>query len=420
MRERAGAALCRKWAGAVCMLLSAVLPGQAQMLSGDTAVLSCPAADTLAASAPWRAVAPDTLPAPAARPAGRKGTADSVRWPRYRNFTKKVKHTGNIFVRFVRSFNDMDTAYITPNYYNYTAMLQNTNFRQDFRIRGTDGEGHSQLIHLSPEPAFKIGPYFGWRWIFLGYTFDLGHPHRAGKTTEFNLSLYSSMLGVDLVYLKNSGNFEIKRVDGFGTNTAEGKKFSGLDTYSSCLNLYYVFNHKRFSYPAAFAQSTAQRKSCGSWIFGVRFDKQKVKFAHEQLPGELLHPTGEGGRPLMDQLKFKHVSYNHYSISGGYAYNWVFAKNCLLSLSLVPAIGYKQAKGERISGEKFWVNIKNMNIDFITRAGLVWNNTRWFAGASFLNHLYDYRRDRLSLTNSVSYLNIYFGLFFHRRKEYRR
>ena len=343
---------------------------------------------------------------------------DSVPLSKTEVLKKKIKHTGNIFVRFVRSFNAMDTAYIIPNYYNYTAMIQNTNFRQDIRLKGESENGESQSIFLSPNPAFKIGPYFGWRWIFLGYTFDLGHPKAAGKTTEFNLSLYSSMLGADLIYIRNTGDFTIKRVDGFGDTDMRYKGFNGLNTYTACINAYYVFNHKRFSYPAAFAQSTVQRKSCGSWILGIRYDKQKITFDHTLLPEKLINPA-LGGTEVVDQLKFNKINYRNYSVSGGYAYNWVFAKNCLFSASLVPSVGYKQAKGEKISGEEFWLNIKNLNIDFITRAGLVWNNSRWFAGASFVNHLYDYRRERLSLTNSVSYLNIYFGLCFNRRKEYR-
>ena len=333
---------------------------------------------------------------------------------------KKIKHTGNIFLRFVRSFNAMDSAYITPNYYNYTAMVQTTNFRQKYRLKATGADDESQSIHFSPESAFKVGPYFGWRWIFLGYTFDLGHPHEAGSTTEFNLSLYSSMLGADLVYIKNSGDFKIQSIDGFGDTDIGRPSFNGINTYTACLNAYYVFNHKRFSYPAAFAQSTVQRRSCGSWVLGLRYDKQKITFDYTKLPEELIYPTSINGIPLIDELKFNKIDYRNYTISGGYAYNWVFAKNFLLSGSLVPAIGYKQAKGSRISGEEFWMNIKNLNIDFITRLGLVWNNTSMFAGASFVNHLYDYRRDRFSISNSVSYLNVYLGFYFNRKKEFRK
>lgn len=335
---------------------------------------------------------------------------------------QKIKHTGNILVRFVKSFNEMDTAYITPNYYNYAAMMQNTNFYQSYRLRATNEEGHCQSIRFAPAPNFKIGPYFGWRWIFLGYTFDLGNPNNAEKSSEFNLSLYSSMLGGDLVYTQHSGDFRIKRVSGFGPNTDKKIRnldFNGVDTYTACINLYYVFNHTRFSYPAAFAQSTVQRKSCGSWMLGFRFDKQRTHFDYTQLPSDMLSPKEENDVKLIDEMKLSKLEYKNYSVSVGYAYNWVFAKNFLLSASLAPSIGFTHRNGERFTGESLWQNVTNFSFDFVSRLGLVWNNTKWFGGVSFINHLYDYRRDRLSLTNSVNYVNIYFGLNFHKRKEYR-
>lgn len=336
---------------------------------------------------------------------------------------EKIKHTGNIFVRFVKSFNEIDTTYITPNYYNFAAMMQNTNFYQTYRLRATDEEDHTQSIYFAPSPNFKIGPYFGWRWIFLGYTFDVGNPQSAGKSSEFNLSLYSSMLGADLLYIKHSGDYRIKRVSGFGQDIDDKIKnvrFKGANTYTASIDLYYVFNHTRFSYPAAFAQSTVQRKSCGSWMLGFRFDKQRTVFDYTQLPPDMLSPTTTEGIPLINELMIKKIEYKNYSVSGGYAYNWVFARNCLLSASIAPSLGFTHRKGEKFKSESIWHNVRNFNFDFISRFGVVWNNTRWFGGVSWVNHLYDYRRNRLSLTNSVNYLNIYVGFNFHTRKEYRK
>lgn len=336
----------------------------------------------------------------------------------------KIKRTGNIFVRFLKQFNAIDTAYVEPNYYNYAAMLQNTNFYQSYRLRAEDDLLGRQSITFSPTGSVKIGPYFGWRWIFLGYTFDVGNLSSSGKQSEFSLSLYSSMLGADFVYITNTGNFKIRKVSGFGhqiDSSIRDIRFNGADTYTASLNVYYVFNHKRFSYPAAFAQSTVQRKSCGSWMLGLRFDKQRIQFDYESLPPQLLNENSSIDNPgLLDKMKINRIDYKNYSLSGGYAYNWVFARNFLFSVSVAPSIGFKQARGERFKGESFWLNVKNMNFDFISRFGLVWNNTRWFAGASFINHLYDYRRDRLSLTNSLNYFNVYFGVNFHKRKEYRK
>lgn len=335
----------------------------------------------------------------------------------------KMKQTKNWLKRFFRSFDDYDTSYISPNYYNYTAMLQNTNFYQIYRMKGTDANGVTQTLQMSPSSSIKIGPYFGWRWIFLGYTFDVSRLRSATKTTEFNLSLYSSMLGCDLVYIRNTGDFRLSRVKGFSDDIARSvrnRKFTGLDTYTASANVYYVFNHRHFSYPAAYAQSTVQRKSCGSWILGFNYSQQRIKFDYRQLPSELLSPPeGSTSMPLIDELKIKSIDYKSYSLSGGYAYNWVFARNWLFSISFAPALGLKQVKGERIRGESLWIYMKNLKFDFISRAGIVWNNAHYFVGASVISHLYDYQQNSYSLSNNINYVNVYVGFTFNKKRQYR-
>lgn len=326
----------------------------------------------------------------------------------------------NIFKQFIKSFDDIDTTYIVPNYYNYAAMAQNTNFFQMYRFRATSDEGHVQTIQMAPRPSFRVGPYFGWRWIFLGYTFDMSHPSQAGEKTEFNLSLYSSMLGIDLVYIRNKGDFSIRRVRGFGDmdDVVRHVSFDGAETYTAGLNLYYVFNHRRFSYPAAFAQSTVQRRSQGSWMAGFRYDSQKIKIDWDRLPSELLTPSSTSVG-LLREMRVPSVNYRNYSLSVGYAYNWVFAPRFLFSISLSPSLGFKSIKGERMTSDTFWTNVKNFNVDFIARGALVWNNNQVFAGLSAITHFYDFRRDRFTINNMVNYVNIYVGFNFNKRKQYR-
>lgn len=336
----------------------------------------------------------------------------------------RIKRAGNWIKRFVRSFDDYDTNYIAPNYYNYTAMLQNTNFYQLYFLQGTDASGHRQILQISPSPSFKIGPYFGWRWLFLGYTFDVIHPRAAVKTTEFNLSLYSSMLGFDFVRISNTGDFTIQRVTGFSDNISEAvkkKEFSGMDAYTLGANVYYVFNHRHFSYPAAYAQSTVQRKSCGSWMLGLSYSKQRINFDYTKLPSPLITPetSEDGTTPLIDELKISQIDYSSFSVSGGYAYNWVPRRNCLLSISMMPSIGFKRAHGERLSGQSIWLNVRNLNFDFVGRAGFVWNNTRYFAGISAVTHLYDYQKDSYSMKNLINYINVYAGFTFNKKRQYR-
>ena len=38
---------------------------------------------------------------------------------RVKRMAHQVKRTGNIFYRFIKNFDDYDTTYISPNYYNF-------------------------------------------------------------------------------------------------------------------------------------------------------------------------------------------------------------------------------------------------------------------------------------------------------------
>ena len=119
------------------------------------------------------------------------------------------KRTGN-FKRIIKkflNFNDFDTAYISPNRYNYALMLDHfTNY--EYYSVGS-GTPEPQRLRFSPKPHNKIGVYFGWRWIFLGWAVDADglYGKKSGKKrgTEFDLSLYSSKFGVDILY-KRTGN----------------------------------------------------------------------------------------------------------------------------------------------------------------------------------------------------------------------
>ncbi len=340
--------------------------------------------------------------------------------PKMQKLKKKVKHTGSILYRFVKSFDDYDTTYISPNYYNYTAMLQNTNYFQVYKLQGRGENGIRQTIATKPAPNVKIGPYFGWRWIFLGYTFDVSHPKALGESSELDFSLYSSMLGCDFVYIKNTGNYRLRRATGFeGVDpyAVHNMAFTGLDAKTLSFSAYYVFNHRHFSYPAAYNQSTVQRKSCGSALLGMGYSNQHVSFDYTKLPQILL--GGADNDRIVDELKFSKVNYDYYYVSAGYGYNWVFARNCLLGASVMPSVGIRKAKGEKLKGNEVLMDLKNFSCDVTSRVGLVWNNAHWFAGASFISHLYMYRKDRLSLTNSVNFANIYVGFFFNRKKQYR-
>jgi hypothetical protein len=328
------------------------------------------------------------------------------------------KHQGT-FIKAMKkflNFNDFDTTYISPNRYNYALMLDHfTNY--EYYSVGT-AVPEPQRLRFTPNPRNKIGAYFGWRWIFLGWSVDtdglLGKKSGKNRGTEFDLSLYSSKFGVDLFYRRTGNDYKIHQVTGFSDRIPSNysEDFNGLKVNMKGFNLYYIFNNRHFSYPAAFSQSTNQRRNAGSLIAGLSVSTHNLKFDYTKLP-ELIQETMNPG------MKVRHIKYTNISLNFGYAYNWVFARNCLACLSLCPAIAYKTSRIEKEAEEgNDWY--KNFNIDFILRAGVVYNNSKYFAGASFLGRTYDYYRDNFSLNNGFGTLQIYAGFNFYLKKEHRK
>ena len=326
-----------------------------------------------------------------------------------------VRHTGRKIRKVGKEFNAVDTTFISPNLYNLAFMLEHSSWYEYYRL-GSNSNNGEQSISFSPNANFKLGVYFGWRWIFLGYSFDVkdifgGHKNKA-KKTEMALNLYSSKFGVDLYWRKTGSDFKIRSYNGFQLNTpTKNMDFNGFQSKIKGLNAYWIFNYKRFSYPAAYSQSTNQRKSAGSLMAGFSYSQHNISFDYDKLPTEMRDQ-------LHNALLFKKVKYSDYSPCLGYGYNWVFAKNWVSNLSLLPAIAYKKSKiNDTPQPHTHW--IKDINFDLITRASIVYNNSKYFAGAALVMHTYDYRKEDFSLTNTFGTLRVYVGLNFWKKKEYR-
>ena len=327
-----------------------------------------------------------------------------------------VRHTGREIRDKVKDFNAIDTTYISPNLYNLAFMLEHSTWYEHYRL-GNNASKDPQRLNFSPSLGTKLGIYFGWRWIFLGYTFDIedlfGDNKNKPKKKEMSLNIYSSKFGVDLYYRKTGSDFKLRSFDNIGIDnpSLENKHFDGLESSIKGLNAYWIFNHRKFSYPAAYSQSTNQRRSAGSFMAGFSYSQHNISFDYEKLPVAILDR-------INPSLKFSHIKYSDYSLGFGYGYNWVFAKNWVSNLSLLPGIGYKKSKiDDNDFRNESW--IKDINFDLITRAGIVYNNAKYFVGASLVLHTYDYRKPSLSVTNSFGTLRIYAGFNFWKKKEYK-
>ncbi|MBQ4413748.1 MAG: DUF4421 domain-containing protein [Prevotella sp.] len=325
-----------------------------------------------------------------------------------------------IIRRTVREFDRLDDEYIEPQHYEFTVMGQVTRTYESFII-GSNG----QRITLAPDGLTKIGPYFGWRWFFLGYTFDIKNIgfSQNGLRKEFDLSIYSSQVGVDLFYRRTGNDYKIRDVRlgyRFDSSLFEGMPFDGVNVGITGASAYYIFNHGRFSYPAAFSQSTCQKISCGSWMAGVGFTKNTLSMDYDKLESTLRSRIDRSQELKLDSgMMFSDIKYSDYMISGGYAYNWVFAKNWLFCASGQLALCYKSSYG-KIAGEKKGFSFDKVNLDGIGRFGLVYNNTRWYAGCSAILRTNHYHTAQFTANNIFGSFNAYIGYNFMLKKKYRK
>ncbi|WP_315581816.1 DUF4421 domain-containing protein [Prevotella jejuni] len=352
-----------------------------------------------------------------------KLSTDSVRWMRREEPSVLLKHKAAKGGSFLQRFNEIDTSYIEPQKYNFAFMIQNTNTYEVYRLSSSS----EQSITFAPEATVRIGPYFGWRWIFLGYTLDIKHLdfwHRNNNPRqEYDLSLYSSMLGLDIYYRKTGNDYKIRQLylgKNIDTEPIRGTNFGGLTSTIKGFNLYYIFNHRRFSYPAAFSQSTIQRRSAGSPLLGIGYTQHTLTVDWNKLNDVIKERLGNrvSSSPIDSTLMFSEVKYTDVSVSGGYAYNWVFARNWVLAGSVSLALAYKRSSGD-VTHRSFSISdfkFNNINIDGIGRFGVVWNNSRWYAGMSTILHAYNYRRSNFSTNNFFGSINVYAGFNFGRKK----
>lgn len=184
------------------------------------------------------------------------------------------------------------------------------------------------------------------------------------KDMEYNINFYGNRFGIEACYQDS------KTLSGDITRDDDSYHLAKGDVRYRMLNItgYYAFNHRRFSYPAAFTQSYIQKRSAGSWLLGCTFQSGRIKETDD----------------APDELNNTRLSMNCFAIGGGYGYNFVVRK-WLFHASLQPSLIVFNDNSVRVSGKKFKQETHFPEMIFNTRAAIIYNiNQRYLAGATFL------------------------------------
>ena len=154
---------------------------------------------------------------------------------------RSIKFTGNEIKKAGIKLNTIDTTYISPNKYNLAFMLEQSSWYEHYRLGSNDGQSLSFAPHINT----KLGVYFGWRWIFLGLSFDikdlLGKGKNKAPRKEIVFNLYSAKFGVDLYYRKTGSDFKISSYENFRLNkNYTNTQFNGFQSNIKGLNAYWI------------------------------------------------------------------------------------------------------------------------------------------------------------------------------------
>lgn len=317
------------------------------------------------------------------------------------------KIVGGGFCKITDFFMGCDTNYITPQLYQFTGQLEAVYWHDYYRL--TSAATNNRMTIESSNPLI-LGGYICWGVLGYGHYVNVNDinasRHETYGTSQRNSLTLNTAKFVAEMYTFRSG--ESAQITSFADADLRNRNnsFSGLKSKCFGVNAEYIFNHKKYSWPAAFGMNAVQRKSKGSWKLGISYCHQRISFDESALPPDLKieDPT----------LLFRNIDYKDYAVSFGYGYNWVFKKNCLLAVSLLPSIGYRVSDIEIY--DKSNSVLKNMCLDLITRMSLFWNNTRCFTGMLFELHTYSYRERKFALTNSYGSLKFVVGLNFLKKK----
>ena len=180
------------------------------------------------------------------------------------------------------------------------------------------------------------------------------------KDFEINLNSYNNRWGFDFIY-QDARNFK-------GWHETEGQSRlelppEVLTLKSLNVNAYYAFNHRRFSYPAAFTQSYIQRRSAGSFLLAVSGQGQRAKTKAQY--ESLLNVTNIG-------------------IGAGYGYNWVPSRHWLLHISSLPTFTVFSNTSLTVNDERIPLKYRFPEVIITARGAVIRQFGNMFVGMTMV------------------------------------
>lgn len=250
----------------------------------------------------------------------RKGDIDSLK---YRKLMRRLARidgylfSGDSLLALNYRKKNIDTAYIVRPGGRWTVKLRGNLSGAKLRIiSSSDGVRDDMTVRSEYRGTMSVSVLY--RGLGLGVAVNPAKWVGKGKDYEFNLNSYGNRFGFDIVYLASNTYSGSRTVGDMETSISSGM----VRQKALNVNVYYAFNGRRFSFPAAFSQSYVQRQSAGSWMLGASFDGTRTDIR-----------TSESADASTLKIRTAEVA-----IGAGYGYNFVAGPHWLFHLSALPTL----------------------------------------------------------------------------------
>lgn len=288
-----------------------------------------------------------------------------------------------------------DTNYVVRPEGKLTLKLRLNQTGNDFHAKGMVNDIYSKAdLKTSHKTTMSIGASY--RGISAAVAINPAKIKGVYKDYEFNLNYYSSRLSLDLSYQRS------ETLAGDIVGDRGEQHLQSDDVTLKVLNIagYYTFNHRRFSYPAAFTQSYLQRRSAGSWLAGISYQGGSIK-------------TTDNLKARSPNAPDVRIYIGHLGIGGGYGYNWVPSRKWLLHLSLLPTFVVYNRNNMTVNDERKEAQHMQFNMIFNERAAIVYNfSPRYFAGATAVVNNSVFKDDAVTVNQNKWRARAFIGMRF--------
>lgn len=263
-----------------------------------------------------------------------------------------------------------------------------------------------------------MGLAFDYRWFGLEVSTQIptlkSQNIRKGKTesTSFRFSINSRKFWVTALF-QNFHGFYLNNDEIFYnplSNENPLPKRPDIQSNLTQVSAFYVFNHNRFSNPAAVGQYERQIKSGGSPFAGFGFLLHDLSATHSMVP-----PDFQNDFPNLSYVRS--ISSSNFYLSGGYAYTLVWREKYFIALYGASGVGRYTTNENRGT-----MGVMNSGGDigfrFETRSIIGYNGERWYGGGGFFG---DWNNEKLVSGNYLNHtfqtIRFFLGRRFSTRKN---